>query len=449
MAAPLQLSAGLLTAVLQELTELQAAVDVDTEREYVGASSTDAAPHPLRAVMLHEAGRVGHELSRFALVFRADESTPDGVAETVRLILTACTSLVSAVQLFTKPCDCGPTLRDVVRHTTHSILGSVTHVLKPIAAAAVDVSRGAVAPPAGAPSGSNARDADSPFTASQLVSVRVRCSTALLPRVGMAIKACDAFQGLPTSDHAAVRRKLLACGKLIKSSVDEISSDQGIEVDTARYTLPALPGPDELALPLAASTAAASAAATTAASHGDDEGEDDDEEARDAVACHVPAFVAVRIATFGIAALRLSMRAVKGAIAALDDVCSTGEAARVYGVTRGVAIAAGTLNDGIIDFAAAVNDLEASDITEACNTYTRSLLQLRDACGRLAGSEASSVSASASAAASSGSAASPATQAAFADVCTAVDAAAPYVGAVLRSWNEYSRGAAAAEEGAS
>ena len=156
-----------------ELRELDTALDVDTTREYAGSM-------PLRTTLHLAAGRVSHEMTRFALVTHATERGGAAAAADAVALMTELTQatavLTSAAQLITRRDECGRTLRHDIRGAVRGILRSVSSALAAASSAATERSRG----------------------------------DALVYHAGMAMRLCADVVQLPTSDMVAVKRRVLS-----------------------------------------------------------------------------------------------------------------------------------------------------------------------------------------------------------------------------------------------
>jgi hypothetical protein len=111
----------------------------------------------------------------------------------------------------------GATLAEDVRHFAKQVVKGVEAIVKPFA------------------------QTEKPLTAPLLNTLRSRNGPSVLQNAGMVLRHCEnGVALLPTSDAAAVRRRLLAVTKLVKTSLDEVVHDHGLDAATGEPTASSL-----------------------------------------------------------------------------------------------------------------------------------------------------------------------------------------------------------------
>jgi hypothetical protein len=344
-----------LSALHAELLELDAAVDVAPAP---GSQPAGLDFSKLRLGLDAQAQTLAHEAARFGLVVA---SAPEGGAldpvsatAVCRSMGAAANVLVAAVQVLTTtppsssssssppllsglpPATAalcaGAAFSKEVRGTAHALLRALSDLLL-VGSAATDASRGGLSK-AG--------------------------MDAVVAAAGRVLSVCEAVPRLPATHAAAVRRRLLAVAKLIKTSGQEIAAESGVTAakggaaaggEGGGATIPLLTTPAErvaaglavlkacmglvkAALDAADEALGAAKAATTAAAAAKEGGGD----------------VAAAAAEAG--APSSSVDALSASLAALS--VSSGSAAGA-GVLDAVSDATAALDGAVIDFADALN----------------------------------------------------------------------------------------------
>ena len=302
-----------------ELLELESAILLEPARAYEGGLS-------LAEAMLLQAQKVEHAASRFTLVSRMAGASGENAESLVPLLheLVANTSmLVSAVQFSTQTGTCCKTRRSDVQSAGRA-------VLRAVAALAQSVRPGL-----------EAAEAGKPFT--DLLS---HAADSLLYQTGEVMQACARVGVLPSSDSAAVRRRVLQCAVLVKRSLSEIGEEHSGILRDGATVAPIIPA---------------------RGNDGDDyEDEDDDD---DAPGSELPADT-IRS---GLRSLQLLLRVLKQVLACLP----AGSIERLDATTvdniDGVALACASLCDAVIDYAAALNDGDAEELLASLPLVSASL----------------------------------------------------------------------------
>jgi hypothetical protein len=235
--------------------------------------------------------------------------------------------------------------------------------------------------------GKGAADADAAGELPADAAVRAACAAAgaaLLPAVGRVRAACAALAALPPDELQALRRALLGAGKLLQASLAEIAAAHALRDDAA--FVPAAYDLDAAArlfaaLPRDEGAAAAQPPAVEGAGSAeeDDGGDgDDDDDFDDGGGRSLPADAGAALVRTGVAALAAEFAAVKAAqpvvdrlgarlmqlqaasrAAAAAEEAPPANAAATAAAADGLHAALGALKDGVIDLAAAVDEVDA------------------------------------------------------------------------------------------
>ena len=184
-----------ISTAISQLTELRAAVDVDTDRSFDSASSGGKT---LRESFILACKKLGHEFVRFTLVLRATNADVSALADVLPCVAEASVAVVAGVQLLAKT-GVGATVQGDIRKYGRSLAQAVLDSVAPIAA----VSSGSLS--------------------SAIISSQCQ---RMLHRAGIVLQIIEHAERLPVSNIAAIRRRILLLGKLAKTSADDIAREQ-------------------------------------------------------------------------------------------------------------------------------------------------------------------------------------------------------------------------------
>lgn len=179
---------------MARFAELRAIVGADTDREFI---AEEAGGRTLREAFLVACKKLGHEFVRFTLVLRATSADVGALGEVLPSLADAESTVVAGLQLLAKP-GVGPTLQEDVRKFGRALTQAILDSVTPIA----------------------------PASAGPLASAVVAAQTQrALHRAGVVLQLVEQAERLPTSNVAAVRRRLLQLGKLAKSSAEDVARE--------------------------------------------------------------------------------------------------------------------------------------------------------------------------------------------------------------------------------
>lgn len=285
--------AGPFVALINELQALSDAIHVPpSPNQAFDASAAGGAS--LREVLNMAAGKVAHEVIRTTLVLRSGSGVEMiAVVSLFPPLLEAIGQFVSAVQLITE--DCSSAFRTEVRGAGANIMKGLLEMFGPLASLTAGIGISSEAASADGSGGGGGGLSSSPSMANAILKAACsRLAPSFLLHAGQISRLTEAIPRLPPDDLQALRRALLSCGKLLKSTLGEVAEEQGLTKDKSfNPSTYALPSPEALAAleplpsPSSADTATAAAPEDGAAGAGAGEekqkksGDDEQEEVDD------------------------------------------------------------------------------------------------------------------------------------------------------------------------
>lgn len=251
------------TALIAELKALSDAVNLlpSPNQTFDGEAAGGAT---LREVLNIAAGKVAHEVIRTTLVLRSGPGVNmAAVTSLMPPLVEAIGQFVSAVQLITA--ECSAAFRAEIRGAASVIMKALLEMFGPLASLTAGVAMSSESAGGGGGSGgaSSGELSTSPSIANAVLKAAcARLAPTFLLHAGQISKLTEAIPRLPPDDLQSLRRSLLTCGKLLKSTVSEVLDEQGLTGDSS-FNPSNYPVPRELA-----SAAVDVAAASTDAAAG-------------------------------------------------------------------------------------------------------------------------------------------------------------------------------------